>query len=227
MKFQLKNVQPNPFRHTEKYPILREKVEELKESIESTEFWNNIVARLGPDGKPQIAYGHHRLVALRELYSGAHEINLIVRKLSDAVMIKMMARENSEIYKTNAIVLLESVRATVQAYADGKILPAEMPVGQDARESYLRDAPSYSIVPAGRRPARPYTMTSLGDFLGMLESEKQTPNHKLQAAVSALELIEQGYLSESKLQGIGVRQLLDLVRELQRQRDVAETKKKP
>ncbi len=49
MKFQLKDVQSNPFRHTEKYPILREKVEELKESIESTEFWNNIVARLGPD----------------------------------------------------------------------------------------------------------------------------------------------------------------------------------
>jgi len=45
MKYQLKDVRPNPFRRSEKYPILKEKVEELVESIETTGFWENIVGR--------------------------------------------------------------------------------------------------------------------------------------------------------------------------------------
>ncbi len=64
MKFQLKDVVSNPFRRTEKYPISPEKVAALIESIESTGFWENIVGR-EVDGKLQIAYGHHRLAALR------------------------------------------------------------------------------------------------------------------------------------------------------------------
>ena len=67
MKYQLKDVRPNPFRRSEKYPILKEKVEELVESIQTTGFWENIVGR-EVDGKLQVAYGHHRLEALKKVY---------------------------------------------------------------------------------------------------------------------------------------------------------------
>jgi hypothetical protein len=38
---RIKNLKPNPFRRTTEYPIQRKKVDALKESIESTEFWGN------------------------------------------------------------------------------------------------------------------------------------------------------------------------------------------
>ncbi len=73
MRFQLKNIQPNPFRHVDRYPITKEKVEALRESIRTTGFWDNIVAR-EVNGKAEITYGHHRLVALREEYGPDHEV---------------------------------------------------------------------------------------------------------------------------------------------------------
>ncbi len=66
-KFQLKDVIPNPFRCIERYEIDPRKVAAIKESIESTEFWENIVGR-ERNGKLEIAYGHHRLAALKEMY---------------------------------------------------------------------------------------------------------------------------------------------------------------
>ena len=67
MKKALKNVNANPFRHIDRYPIQEDKISALKKSIEDTDFWENIVAR-EVGGKIEIAYGHHRLAALRELY---------------------------------------------------------------------------------------------------------------------------------------------------------------
>ena len=68
MKIELKNVTANPFRHIERYPIQADKITALKKSIKDTDFWENIVARDMGDGTFQIAYGHHRLSALSDLY---------------------------------------------------------------------------------------------------------------------------------------------------------------
>ena len=45
MKVKLKDVHPNPFRNMERYPIHKQKILQLKNSIQSTDFWDNIVAR--------------------------------------------------------------------------------------------------------------------------------------------------------------------------------------
>jgi ParB-like chromosome segregation protein Spo0J len=171
MKYQLKDVRPNPFRRSEKYPILKEKVEELVESIQTTGFWENIVGR-EVDGKLQVAYGHHRLEALKKVYPMTQEFDWRVRKLSDGTMVQMMARENSEAYKQNADVLLESIRATVQALAEGKITigkeSGQMEAPSQSNSRYFRFAPNFTIGKgaAGSSPAVAYSAETLGKFQG-------------------------------------------------------------
>src|SRR5215469_5150343 len=115
MQFALKDIQANPFRRIERYPLRRDKILALRESLRATGFWGNVVARLS-QGKPQIAYGHHRLQALREEYEKEpnREIELIIHDLDDEAMIKVMARENMEEWGTSAAVEQETVRATVE-----------------------------------------------------------------------------------------------------------------
>jgi len=109
MKVQVKNLKPNPFRNMDKYPINRDKIEELKNSIEETEFWGNIVAR-PKDGKYQLAYGHHRYTTLKEL--GKTEIDIIVKDLDNSTMLKMMVNDNMDAYNTLPVITLENIRAT-------------------------------------------------------------------------------------------------------------------
>jgi len=68
LKIKLKDLKPNPFRNFEQYPINQDKVKQLQTSIKETEFWANILCR-EKNGDIEIAYGHHRLTALRNLYS--------------------------------------------------------------------------------------------------------------------------------------------------------------
>jgi chemotaxis protein histidine kinase CheA len=200
----------------DRYPIRREKVEALKASIDSTTFWSNIVARPRPGhpGEFEIAYGHHRLVALRELYPPDHEIGLIVRDLDDADMIRIMAAENMQEWSTDATVVLETVRATVAAYAEGRI---ELDEPTAKVKDQWRYAPSFRVggtrcaeprVPGALNEikqlevktghsstARPYTSREVTNFLGWERT-------KVKTALSALELIEEGILDEGAFVGL-------------------------
>lgn len=108
---KVKDILPNPFRNMDTYPIDRQKVKALKTSISDTDFWDNLLARPHPtkSKKVQLAFGHHRLIALKEL--GIKEIEFPVRNLDDATMIKVMANENMEDWKTNLGVVVETVSA--------------------------------------------------------------------------------------------------------------------
>jgi hypothetical protein len=117
MKVKVKDIKPNPFRRIESYPINREKVEQFKISITENTFWQNLYDRKNSKGKVEIAYGHHRLVALKEL--GIKEINIPIRKLSDAKMLKIMADENLDHWRANTAVNNETVLATKE-YLDGE-----------------------------------------------------------------------------------------------------------
>jgi hypothetical protein len=107
MKVLVSQLQANPYRDMKHYPIDRAKVETLKESIRTTGFWDNILARY-VNGQVQIAYGHHRLVALQEAIPHA-TVDIPVKELSDALMLKIMARENSEEWRTAPVVIDETV----------------------------------------------------------------------------------------------------------------------
>jgi len=113
MKVQIKDLKPNPFRDMENYPIDRGKVQALINSIDETGFWDNILARKN-NSKMEIAYGHHRLVALQEYYKDEPDkvVDVPVKKLNDEKMIKIMANENNESWGTSTKVIDETVRVT-------------------------------------------------------------------------------------------------------------------
>src|SRR5262245_37674811 len=99
MKIKLKDLEANPFRNISEYPINKEKINSLVKSIKQTSFWDNILARPSPANpkRYEIAYGHHRLMALHKVYGkeSKHEIDIPIRNLDDATMLKIMANENA------------------------------------------------------------------------------------------------------------------------------------
>jgi hypothetical protein len=162
MKIAVKNILPNPFRRLDHFPIDREKVEVLKESINETGWWSNILARPTKDGKVEIAYGHHRLVAVKEIYKPNDEIGIITNPLTDADMVRIMARENHEAWGAAASVTKETVRVIVEGYAEGRWeLPK--PVGQK-----VRYAPRFTFGTGPRSDSgKPYTEQTLAAFSGL------------------------------------------------------------
>jgi ParB-like chromosome segregation protein Spo0J len=111
MKVKISELRPNPFRNIEHYPIDAEKVKTLVASIGQTGFWDNILARK-EDGQIQIAYGHHRLAALKKAMKPSDSVDIPVKPLDDATMLKIMANENMDEWKTSPGVIDETVRAT-------------------------------------------------------------------------------------------------------------------
>ena len=140
--FKLQDVLPNPFRDLERFPLIPDKIESLIESFRATGVWENIEGRL-VNGKLQIAYGHHRLAAMRTFYAGEpdKEFNFTVLDLSDSDMIQRMARENKKVYGSDLGTVIESVLATVKAFAEGTVKLSEVSV--KTNQEHIRYAPSF------------------------------------------------------------------------------------
>lgn len=202
MKIALKNVLPNPFRDIDNYPTNAKKIETLVTSIEDTEFWENIVCRETPESTKnnrivQIAYGHHRMEALRqhnEKTGKYPEVELIVKKLPDSQMLKIMANENLQEWGHSSDIERETVKAVVVAYAEGKIELNKPPAKQSKKTT--RYAPSFCAGWSSEKLDHPYTAESVRKFLGWKGVD--AVRHTLEA----LCLIEQGILKESQLDGL-------------------------
>lgn len=186
--FRLGDIRPNPFRNTDHYPIRAEKIEALRASIQSTGFWDNIVARLAPDGVPEIAYGHHRLEALRQEFDADTKVSLIVKPFDDAQMLRVMANENMQEWGSSASVQYETIRAVVNALAEGKIGPFELP----PKARGLRIAPSFMDLSSERSEDKcAYTAEAIRAFLGDPWRVGQ-----VQDALNALAAAEEGLIEE-------------------------------
>jgi ParB-like chromosome segregation protein Spo0J len=109
-KLKLKDIKPNPYRNFEIYPIREDKILQLMESIRTTTFWGGLVGR-EKDGKIEIAFGHHRLEALRKMFDPEAEIDITVENLSDEDMMKMMSRENAEEWACPIAAIDDAVKA--------------------------------------------------------------------------------------------------------------------
>lgn len=209
--YAVKDIEANPFRHIDRYPIRPDKIEALRESLRTTGFWDNVVARAA-NGKAEIAYGHHRLAALKEEFGPNHKVALIIRDLDDDTMIKIMARENMEEWGTSASVEHETIRAVVEAYAEGLIhLPAPHP---STAKTQIRHAPSFI---AGGEPPRAhrvvaYNAQTIGDFIGWVEPGGK-PLKKVSDALAALDFIEDGLLKESDFESLTTKQAQAVIEE--------------
>jgi len=130
MKVALKNIRPNPWRYINKgYPIDKAKVDKLRSSIKRTGFWDNLVGRKGKDGLIEIAYGHHRIEACRQEFKADHEIDVIVRDLDDATMLKIMAAENDALTIMSPAIINETVRAAMDFIHKSGEKPSNSAVG--------------------------------------------------------------------------------------------------
>ena len=123
MKVKIKDLKPNPYRDVENYPIDKTKVENLISSIEQTGFWDNILARQ-VNGSVQIAYGHHRLEALKKVFNPTDEVDIPVKDLDDVTMLRIMANENMEQWGSNNAVIIETIKA-VRNFLDAELAKYE------------------------------------------------------------------------------------------------------
>jgi hypothetical protein len=110
VKIKLRDLMPNPYRDFKIYPIREDKVLQLMESIRTTTFWGGLVGRK-KNGKVEIAYGHHRLEALRKMFDQEAEFDIGIQNLADMDMIKMMSRENAEEWACPIAAIDDAVKA--------------------------------------------------------------------------------------------------------------------
>ncbi len=196
--YRLGDIRPNPFRDIENYPISEQKVAELIASYQTTRVWPNVIGRLA-DGEPQIAYGHHRLEAARQLYGDDFDFPLIVEDLDDDTMFKMMADENMDVYSASAAVVMNTISSLVKAYADG-VLHLSKPQSKTPANK-LRYAPAFGLGDVqGHDREHPYTAETLRAYLGWTNLDK------VQDALSQLQDIEHGTLERSDFDGLTMRQ---------------------
>jgi ParB-like chromosome segregation protein Spo0J len=111
MQIEVEQIVPNPFRDLVRYPLQDARVTALMDSIDQTEFWDNILLRVKPGETSiyELAYGHHRLAALKRL--GVKTIDVPVKVLDDATMLKIMGTENHENWSLTPGLVNETVKA--------------------------------------------------------------------------------------------------------------------
>ncbi len=108
------------------------------------------MARIKAKANPELAYGHHRLKAVEQEFGSDYIVNLIVRDLDDTQMLQMMARENMEEWGASFLVMLDTIRVAVKAFAQGKVEFDSVPV--DTRKGWIRSAPSFLAGRSGGPP---------------------------------------------------------------------------
>ena len=174
MKIKVKDVRPNPYRNIEHYPLNKEKIVSLTKSIEQTGFWDNLVGR-EVNGEIQIAYGHHRIEALRlaEGFGYDFEFDLPIKNIDDALMIKIMANENMQEWEHSLTVTDETVKVAKEFLEEDLHLPGKNKSKQKGRKDYQDQINAKDI----------------SDFLGW-------NNHKVTESLKRMNLIEEGRIAK-------------------------------
>ena len=194
-KVAIKNLRPNPFRRLEEYPIDREKVDRLKLSIECTGFWTSIIGRPAGKGLIEIAFGHHRLTALLEMFGPDVEVEIIVRELSNEDMLRMMANENMAEWGSNGWVEVETIRATIEAYGNDLIKLPE--AAEKTRKDLIRHVD-------GNSHPHPYTKMAVASFLGWTDKKdnRLQPNDACKTAFAAIDAMDAELVKSDDLRGL-------------------------
>lgn len=109
MKIKVSDLEANPFRKIKKYPLDQKKISDLKVSIGEEGFWGGIVVRKHGN-KYQMAFGHHRLQAIKELNISEVD-HCVVLDISDDGMLHKMFLENHETWGMRPACILENVES--------------------------------------------------------------------------------------------------------------------
>jgi ParB-like nuclease domain len=214
MLIKLSDIIANPYRVFNLNPINEAKVEKLIESIEETGLWKIIVRRSPKiESKFELAFGHNRLEAAKR--AGLKEADFDVQDLTNEQMIKMLARDNDEVYNSSMLSIVETVAATVQGLADGSLTGLEIP--EKTKKEYLRYAPSF--IPgegsATSLVAHAYTPVAIGKLLGYTRKngKGEKESSVVSAALDVLYLVQVGELKLERLANlVSAKQISDVTR---------------
>lgn len=193
MKVKIKDLLPNPFRDMENYPINECKVESLINSIDETGFWENILARK-KDDKFEIAYGHHRLVALKKIFQPDDEVDIPVKKISDEIMIKIMANENNELWGTNIKIIDETVRV-VRQYLERRHIFKNIPPRKPGSHTFK--AFDGLPLPEPKETKHSIIAWQISNWLG-----RGWPERRVYHSIERLGLIEKGELDREAVESL-------------------------
>jgi ParB-like chromosome segregation protein Spo0J len=171
MNIQINDIEPNPFRNLTKYPLSQEKVDALKVSIKENGFWGGILVRKNPEKKDkyQMAFGHHRYEALKQLKAKLAN-DTIVYDLDDDDMLHRMFAENHETWGMRPSCVLENVESARNRLND---ILSKYPTWEDIPPS-LVNLPSFG----GRHTYNDLKTKGVGrttilKYLGNLYTEDQ------------------------------------------------------
>jgi hypothetical protein len=159
-RIPIRDLEPNPYRHIDKYRIVEEKLDRLLHSYDESGFWDgSIQARPHPKkpGKYQIAFGHHRVEAARR--KPYEDLGIVVADRDNATMLKMMASENDEEFKHSPLIGQETIGAVIEAYGQGEI----------DLETVDPKAPKHAIYVVA--DAKTYTCQTVARFLGWTQRD--------------------------------------------------------
>lgn len=176
MKVKVKDVSPNPYRNIEHYPLNKDKIIALTQSIEKTGFWDNLVAR-EVNGKIEIAYGHHRIEALRlaEGFGYDFEFELPIKEIDNGTMIQIMANENMQEWSHSIGVIDETVKVAK------KFLENDTDFFR--KKSTIAKSKGFA------------TSNDISDFLGWNQS-------KVSQSLKRLNLIEEGTITKEAVESL-------------------------
>lgn len=186
MKILLKDIKPNPYRNLEKFRVDEAKVESLKGSIEETTFWDNILVR-EKNGYYELAYGHHRLLALEQL--NYNKIDIPVKEITDAQMLKIMANENMAEWRSDIRIVTQTVEQ-VRNYLNEELEKTEnWEALNDSIKCLFVDDWSFKNI-----KGKGVGQTTILKFLG-----KPWTQYQIQRALETLNLIEEDLVDEEDL----------------------------
>lgn len=129
-RVKLGDIRPNRFRMLDRYPLEKEVLEGLKQSITDTGFWNNLQAVRNERGEVELRFGHHRLAAGLELFGPDYEVAVeIVPFNGENNLQDALAYENS--IHRNKIAHTHEMVSVRRDWWDNKVFEA-YPTWEDA-----------------------------------------------------------------------------------------------
>jgi ParB-like chromosome segregation protein Spo0J len=113
MKIAISNIDHNPHRDMKRNPLDKAQVKTIVESINRNNWGENVIVRKHPTqkGRYQLAYGHHRLAALKNL--GVEQAEFIVKEVDDWAMYTWMVDENESQREVSPALIFENIEAGI------------------------------------------------------------------------------------------------------------------
>lgn len=113
MKVAIEKVRNNPYRDMDNYPLDEDHINMLMDNISKSGLWKNIEGRkANGNDEVELAYGHHRIAAARQL--GITEVDIMISKMSEDEMIERMITENTTQRGNSTPAILDSVASIIR-----------------------------------------------------------------------------------------------------------------